>query len=566
MSVLLAAEADHIQNFLFRSARLREIVGGSQLLARFCREVPKSLGVTDEQIITSDGGSFYIKFDDEDAARAFGAELAEVHYRATGSTVSVATPVPYDEQNYGAASKQAARALSQAKQSLGGPVATAHFPHVALCASCGIGLAERHQERFPGDVSPNYLCCSCRRKAEERWQGKEERQRGEKDPAGDFLQEFYSVLRPQEWDENDWAQYDWPGRHGPTRYRATASAAVARSDPRDYVAYIVADGNGMGEIFGECKKEAFVKGLSQELTPVLRESLAAPIRDLMKRWKQEDSNKERMIPVLPLIMGGDDLFALVPARWALDIARRFCRTFQRRINEKVLTLTRQYGETPVSPITMTATIVVCKQSYPYYLAHEVGEERLKAAKQVVKALVQQEGRYLSAVDFEFIVSSQLPRPGREKEPKRRATLRPYWVTPEEETAGPPPEWGLKIEDLLRWRLDLGQLPSRQLSRLRELYDPIEIPQPGDSRESAWESRREDLLTRACRDYEGQEDLPVVQAVKTLVGQGLADWSLIQRTDDEKDEWQGHPLPDLLRVWDFARKLDKSDVAYERGER
>jgi hypothetical protein len=554
MSVLLAAEADRIQDYLFRSARLREIVGGSQLLAHFCKEVPKKLGVTDGDIITSDGGSFYIKFADDNRAKAFGAELAELYYRATGSTVSVAEPVPYDGKDYGAASRRAARALSQAKQSLGGPVATAHFPHIALCASCGTGLAERHQERFPGDTAPNYLCLSCRLKAEEQWQGKEERKRGEKEPAGEFLGDFYSVLKPTGWDEEEWNQYDWPGRHGPGRWQATAAEDIARFDPRDYVAYIVA----------ECKKEAFVKGLSQELTPVLQESLAVPIRALMERWKEEGQDID-LIPVLPLIMGGDDLFALVPAPWALDIARGLCRTFHRRINEKAQPLATEPNESHVAPITMTAAVVICKRSYPYYLAHEIGEERLGAAKRAVKALAQQEGQYLSAVDFEFIVSSQLPRPEHKDKPKRRATLRPYWVTPEKENEGPPDGWGLKIEDLLQWRLSLSQLPSRQISHFRELYDPLDIPPPDSTLESAWESRREDLLTRTCRDYEGQEDLPVVQAVKALVGQRLADWPLMQRTDDERDNWYGHPLPDLLRVWDFARKLDESDVAYERGE-
>ena len=35
---LLAAEADKIQDFIFRAAKLREVVGGSRLLARFCVE------------------------------------------------------------------------------------------------------------------------------------------------------------------------------------------------------------------------------------------------------------------------------------------------------------------------------------------------------------------------------------------------------------------------------------------------------------------------------------------------------------------------------------------------
>ena len=575
MNVLLAAEADHIQGYLFRSARLREVVGGSQLLTRFCDEVPGLLGVTGDQIITSGGGSFYIKFTGEnekeagDKARAFGARLAEAYYRTTGSTLSAATPVPYEEWKYGAASQKASRALRRAKQSLGGPLATAHFPHVALCSSCGVGLAERHQERYAGDPAPDYLCTACRRKAEERWHSKEEGQTGEKEPAGPFLRKFYSLVKPEDWDA-----YDWPGRRGPGRWLATAAEDIAQFDPRGYVAYIVADGNGMGEIFNKCEKEAFVKELSGALTQVLRKSLAVPTEDLMR--EQEDEVKRlNLIPALPLIMGGDDLFALVPAPWALDIAQRFCHEFQRQINKKAKKLADETGEQFTDTITMTAAVVICKQTYPYYLAHEVGEERLGAAKRVVKALAHQEGLRLSAVDFEFIVSSQLPRPERERSQERRATLRPYWVTPVSDGPNEPDEpakmpdpfkWGLTIDGLLKWRLALRQVPSRHLSRLRALYDPLQMPRPGRPEEEDWEFERKDFLMRAGRDYEGKGDPPIVRAVKALGGETLSDWPLMQRTDSRDDDWYGHALPDLLRVWDFALYLDKSDVDYERGER
>ncbi len=73
---LLAAEADKIQDFLFRSSKLREVVGGSQLLTRFCDEAALHLlekyGLPKEDIITADGGGFRILFDDYDKAESFG--------------------------------------------------------------------------------------------------------------------------------------------------------------------------------------------------------------------------------------------------------------------------------------------------------------------------------------------------------------------------------------------------------------------------------------------------------------------------------------------------------------
>jgi len=112
---LLAAEADRIQDLLFRSSQLREVVGGSQLLSRFCNGVPALLGATKEQVITSGGGSFRIVFESEIEARRFGAALAEVYYRATGGTLSVAEPVPMTN-GYELASEKAGEKLRQAKR------------------------------------------------------------------------------------------------------------------------------------------------------------------------------------------------------------------------------------------------------------------------------------------------------------------------------------------------------------------------------------------------------------------------------------------------------------------
>ena len=104
---LLAAEADKIQDLLFRSAHLREVVGGSQLLTRFCREVPAKLGIPADNVLISDGGSFRLLFDTEEQARAFGDELAEVYRRATGGTLTVAEPVRVNG-DFSAAAEQAA--------------------------------------------------------------------------------------------------------------------------------------------------------------------------------------------------------------------------------------------------------------------------------------------------------------------------------------------------------------------------------------------------------------------------------------------------------------------------
>ncbi len=522
---LLAVEADRIQDLLFRSSQLREVVGGSQLLTRFCGDTPalleKTLGITPD-VITSGGGSFRITFETEEDARRFGTALAEVYHRATGGTLSVAEPVLMTK-GYGPASDEAGERLRQAKRS-GLPLATPHIPYMALCESCGVGLAEAHELRTSQEREGHYLCPSCRAKAAER----------EVHSRGDFLKRFYDETH---------SELDWP----PT------PKDVACYDPRDYVAYIVADGDGMGKVFKACCRDQ-AHALSKKMDEVLREALAEPTRRFLKNAV---AARARCIPVLPLILGGDDLFALVPARWGIDIARRLCRTFQDEITafvrRKGITLGREKDDKSDLTITISAAVVICKANYPYYLAHDIGEKRLGETKRTVKALAD-EGSRLSAVDFEIVLGSQAAP--HERAGNWRPTLRPYWVTDGEV----PSRWGLSINKLLEWRRQLVGTPARRRSQLREHFDGV--PEKGDN---GWDDGLLRILKRIERDWTRKEKHPVRKALEELGGVKLEEWYELNRKHD-KDFWHGHGMADLLRVWDWTLNLDHPPIAYEGGER
>jgi hypothetical protein len=431
---LLVAEADHIQDLLFRSSQLREVVGGSQLLKRFSNDVPRLLAEAleltldaDVEIITTGGGGFYLDFADANTAQRFGAALAEAYYRTTGSTLSViARPVEYSgkDEDYPQASEKASEYLHAAKRQ-GSFVALAQMPYIAFCESCGVGLAEAHEKRSVDEAEreeSRYLCPACRAKAAERVDRS----------LGQFLKPFYArIVSADSLDSKD--KMEWP--HD--------ADSVGRFDPRNYVAYIVADGNDMGQVFNKCSKSQ-AKALSRQMNESLQTSLAAPVRTF--RQSPAGNTIQQFLPVLPLIMGGDDLFALVPAPWALDIAGHLCRDFQKQMTE----FARAQGILADSEaITMTAAVVICKANYPYYLAHKIGDARLRKAKRVVKALARDEGHYLSAVDFEVILGSQVEPASWSQECDYLPTLRPYWVMDDADqpVVLPPRAWGLPLDIL-----------------------------------------------------------------------------------------------------------------------
>ncbi len=529
---LLAAEVDKIQDLIFRSSRLREVIGGSQLLLRFCDEVPKKLLLTKEQIIVSDGGSFRLLFNTEEKAIRFGEQLAEVYWLATGGTLTVAEPVSVNG-NFEEAAKKANKALHRAKQHREGFAATSHLPYTAFCASCGVGLAVEHS-RWPGETRGQYLCDDCRAK------------RDESNPAsaeepGEFLTDFFKAVL-----EDDWRTYHWPGKKKDEQEERDPDPPmdVARFDPRDYIAYIVADGNSMGEVFGKCERKEQLQALSENLKTRVYAGLAKPIKYLLKRAEDEEEQTRlsRFLPILPLIAGGDDLFILLPAPWALDFARRFAKAYEEEVRRLVEDLEIQ----KVDPPTVAVAVVICKAKHPYYLAHERGEELLKQVKRVTKRwAVENDGIPRSIVSFEVILGSRLG--GAEWKESYRPTLGPYWI------GGDVEDWGIDIAHLIKQRHALRILPRRRLAQLRSHFDALTYVLRSDDFDT-WSQRLDQLLAR----FPDEQREVAESALAKLGGRNLYS---VERTTDHK-YWNGHALPDLLNARDFAFDLKCSRTEYE----
>jgi hypothetical protein len=521
---LLAAEADQIQDFIFRASHLREVVGGSQLLTRFCKEVPRKLLGSGERIVVNDGGALRAVFNDPAKAQAFGEHLAEIYRRAADGTVTVAEPEEIKNGDFAKASEAAEEKLRLAKRWRRGAVeSVSQMPFTAWCASCGAGLAVSHGNRHT-DERPNYLCYACRVK------GRERDNKGE----GTFLWPFLQLVT-----NGRAGTFEWP----------MEAKDVGRFDPRRYVAYFLADGNNLGRLFSQCN-ETQMKALSEQMTLTLRQSLAAPTRKVMRRRDARDKVEEFKIPVLPLILGGDDLFALLPAPWALDFGLSFCREFEARMEKIVKDLK------PVDKPTVAAAVVICKESYPYRLAYRAGLERLGHAKQLSKALAYETGQHLSVVDFEVILGSQIVEAPKEGE--RRPTLRPFWVLPDDKRTVPP-EWGLPLHRLIEQREKLSKLPNKRLAQLRMRFD--QLPKTAGPEFESWKNELEQLLSRIGRD---EETGNVAKSALEHLGGDKPGWFFNVNRKTDEEVWQGHALPDLLEAWDFALDLDKDRDDYEEA--
>lgn len=565
---LLAAEADKIQDFIFRSSRLVQVVGGSGLLARFCEAVPRRLierhtgrlpQEGDEDIVISAGGGFRLTFESKELAEAVGKDLAEAYYRATGSSLTVIEPVGYQDGGFAEASRKAESDLRSRKADRRGrSTVSPHLPYVAFCASCGVALATDYRARHPDDEA-NYLCEACRVKAAERdmsWQAPDQER---------FLSVFYHYLSETE------LAGDLPELAAGEQIQGLFpkdADDVGKHDPRRYVAYLVADGNGMGVLFSKCKSVPAMQELSQALTEALWYALAQATAKLSRHlWKRRE---ERPIPVTPLILGGDDLLALVPAPYALDFARQVCLAFEQKmrpISEKL-----QPADDAVHP-TMSAAVVFCKTNYPYALAHRRGEALLGRTKQLTRAARLVNEVNASAVDMALIRGGDVDAGSGGSFHRREhivPTICPYWATdtvlPQEAA-----EYALDLQHLLEARLILKDLPGKRRAELRGLFS-ADLPEERLGRKkgevladlpTVWQPHLRTLLNRISRRAKDAEH---VKEVLDRLGDPHSEHSPWRRFGRRPGEPYAHGLPDLLEIWDFCQDLTHSPTDYEEEGR
>jgi len=181
---LLAADADKIQDFIFRSAHLQEVIGGSHLLSRFCdvgleklnghyskKYAGKWKENNDWQVIVNDGGRFLLSFKDKEKAEEFGRDLMEFYHRAVqASLTTVVGEAGYDSENneqFKKANERLQDKLGRAKLSTRGVLPTEHIPQAAFCASCGVMVAVEHALLYENEM---YLCDSCIKKRDESYE------------------------------------------------------------------------------------------------------------------------------------------------------------------------------------------------------------------------------------------------------------------------------------------------------------------------------------------------------------------------------------------------------------
>lgn len=280
-----------------------------------------------------------------------------------------------------------------------------------------------------------------------------------------------------------------------------------------WLGVVFSDGNGLGQVFmdldhhlaalsaderasGDWTHLATIGRLSTELEGATRRAFCAACLRLHELGATRREHGRTYVPLIPLILAGDDLTVLVQGEFALPFAQRFLTAFEEETGGHGCPTIRRIAEIALGAprLSAGAGVALVKHHFPFHLAHALAESLLKSAK-LVKRRVQQRTRAVpypvSALDFHVLYDASFTDLDGIRAERLTVTgpvgescrlyAGPYVVTPPDRLAGVDPDgcaWALEHHfDALVERFkalnaedtETGRplLPSSQMHALRE---------------------------------------------------------------------------------------------------
>ena len=183
---------------------------------------------------------------------------------------------------------------------------------------------------------------------------------------------------------------------------------------KNYIAIIHADGNNLGKAIRDLnenqknsvsaqessikRNKDFSQAIEKASLSAARTALEKTFADIIAKAKEKDGKKTITLPMRPVIIGGDDFTVICNAAYALELTTIFLTEFEKKSAEEF-----ESGGLNLPALTACAGIAYIKTNYPFHYGAKLAEDLCSFSK---KAAKQQELNYVPAcLTFHRVQSS-----------------------------------------------------------------------------------------------------------------------------------------------------------------
>jgi len=389
----LCYDVKGIQSFIFAVPRLKYIVGGSVLIDRFDRDTVPRLSFENSDYLFSGGGKGVFACSDDNVATTVKARIIkEAH--AIGLNVAIGLSSDYSD---------AAQCADQfypfmpTSDELGGHPCQASglYPVKIRPGTENVHPVVRRRVFQRGDL--------VRRRLEDRLL-KDLRIPQIKVQSANGQVEFFHDIG----DDND-----------------EGLCALDALGGRGRWAIICMDGNDIGSQFRafqganptETEMQTYVKAMSQSLDACSQHAAARGCEEVLRQWASDPDRVEDattsdgtvILPIRPIVVGGDDIVVLCHAQYAFDVVEEACRAFAEQSEVEANKFKNLWSATG-GTLTASAGVLFCPIPLPLHMAIPYTESLLASAKGEGRKHNRDGQPSPACIDFEVITETMLDTP------------------------------------------------------------------------------------------------------------------------------------------------------------
>ncbi len=224
-----------------------------------------------------------------------------------------------------------------------------------------------------------------------------------------------------------------------------------------HIAIVHIDGNDMGERFKKCSTLTKIKELSSAVENTTQQSFVALLQHILDNFNNINielglDKQNKIIPIRPIILGGDDITFVCDGRLGIYFAQKFLENFENE-GKKLISVDG-------NGLSACAGIAITKLKYPFYRGYRLSEELCSNAKKTRRSK-NDSGSWL---DFHisfggFSGSLEGIRKKFNQVPQGELLLRPYKLIDSDDD--------YSFSNMIKNTRKLASLPNSKIKELRE---------------------------------------------------------------------------------------------------